>query len=204
MRLPWRTAAQRLTVRAARRSLDLNMKAKGAAKHFILAFVLALAGYILFYLAIEHQRTRKGPWQVTFTQSPAGAPTLLIVQPRLNITNVQITFPGEPFSITNASGALAYDDARVDAAVTNHPLPRITLLFAQPRPVPYAVPFGTCVFMDGTFLPGTLTFDLFGHEIELLPRALIIDRQDHPWQSGATLTLAHAPAAPSQAQPPSQ
>ena len=76
-----------------------------------------------------------------------------------------------------------------------------TLLFAQPRPVPYEVPFGKCVFMDTTFMPGTVTFDLFGHEIELLPRALIIDRQDHPWQRDAAITLPRAPAAPGQVNP---
>jgi hypothetical protein len=58
--------------------------------------------------------------------------------------------------------------------------------------------------MDTTFLPGTLTFELFSHEIELLPRALIIDRQDHPWQPDAMIILPRAPAAPGQAKPPSQ
>jgi hypothetical protein len=55
--------------------------------------------------------------------------------------------------------------------------------------------------MDTTFMPGTVTFELFGHEIELLPRALIIDRQDHPWQRDAAITLPRAPAAPGQVNP---
>lgn len=76
-----------------------------------------------------------------------------------------------------------------------------TLLFAKPQPVPYDVPFGKCVFMDATFLPGTITFELFGHEIELLPRALIIDRQEHRWQPNATIPLPHAPSTPTQAKP---
>ena len=65
--------------------------------------------------------------------------------------------------------------------------------------MPYEVPFGKCVFMDTTFLPGTVTFELFGHEIELLPRVLIIDRQEHRWQSDAVIVLSRlqpAPAAP--------
>jgi hypothetical protein len=37
---------------------------------------------------------------------------------------------------------------------------------------------------------------LFGHEIELLPRVLVIDRQEHRWRSGTTMSLPHAPAAP--------
>jgi hypothetical protein len=165
------------------------MESKGPAKHFILAFLLALVGYVFFYQSIEHRRIHKGPWQVTFTHNAAGAPAIVIAQPRLAITNVQICFPGATLPVTNAHGAFAFDRARPESPVTNYQLPMTTLLFAQPRPVPYEVPFGRCVFMDTTFLPGTLTFELFGHEIELLPRALIIDRQDHPWQPNATITL---------------
>jgi hypothetical protein len=39
------------------------------------------------------------------------------------------------------------------------------------------------------YLPGTVTLELFGHEIELLPRVLIIDRKEHPWKSGTTISL---------------
>lgn len=71
---------------------------------------------------------------------------------------------------------------------TNGMLP-ITLRFDQPRPVPYDLPLGKCVFMDTTFLPGAVTFRLFGHEIELLPRVLIIDQQDLPWRSVSALEI---------------
>ena len=180
------------------------MKPEGPAKHFILAFLLALVGYVFFYQTIEHRRTRKGPWQVTFTSDTAGAPAIVIAQTRLAITNVQISFPGETLPITNAAGAVAFDHGRPESPATNRQSVVTTLLFAQPRPVPYEVPFGKCVFMDTTFMPGTVTFDLFGHEIELLPRALIIDRQDHPWQPDATIPLPRAPAAPGQVNPRSQ
>jgi len=180
------------------------MESKGPAKHFILAFLLALAGYVLFYQSIEHRRIRKGPWQVTFTHSAAGAPAIVIAQPGLAITNVQIIFSVENLPATNSPGPFPADPSRPNSSITNHRSPATTLLFDQPRPVPCEVPFGRCVFMDTTFLPGTLTFELFGHEIELLPRALIIDRRDHPWQPDATITLPRAPAAPGQAKPPSQ
>ena len=157
------------------------MQSKGPAKHFVLAFLLALAGYIVFYQAIEHRRTRNGPWRVTFTRNAAGAPMMLIDQPRLGITNAQISFAGEPLPATNRP---------------------VTLVFDQPRSVPYAVPFGDCVFMDTTFLPGTVTFHLFGHEIELLPRVLVLDRQEHPWWSETAITLSPpGPAAPPKANP---
>src|SRR3974390_600383 len=102
------------------------MKSDGALKHFVLAFLLALVCYALFYYSIEHRRTRKGPWEVTFTNNLAGAPVLVVNQHRLAITNYQITFADQSVPSTNAMG---------------------TLLFSQPQPVPYPVPFGKCVFM---------------------------------------------------------
>ena len=124
------------------------MKPEGLAKPVLVAFLLALAGYSVFYAAIEHRRTRQGPWRVTFARNAVGAPAIRIDQPRLGITNVEVGFAGAVPPATN--------------------LP-FTLVFDQPKPVPYAVPFGKCVFMDTTFLPGTVTLQLFGHEIELLP-----------------------------------
>lgn len=150
------------------------MKSDSAVRHFVLAFLLALVCYAVFYVLIEHRRTRKGPWEITFTNSAGGAPTLIINQPHLAITNVQIAFADQPPPPANAFA---------------------TLTFGQAKPVPYEVPFGKCVFLDTTFLPGTVTLQLYGHEIELLPRVLLIDRQEHPWLSGTTnLTLHPLPA----------
>jgi hypothetical protein len=151
------------------------MRLEGPARHFILAFLLALAGYIVFYQGIEHRRTRNGPWRVTFTTGSGDVPTIVVDQPRLGITNVQIRFAGETLPATNGPA---------------------TLVFGQPRVVPYEVPFGQCVFMDTTFLPGTVTLQLFGHEIELLPRVLVVDRQEHPWRPATTMTVVRGQAAP--------
>jgi hypothetical protein len=144
------------------------MKTDGAWKHFVLAFLLAVSCYALFYRAIEHRRERKGPWEVTFTSNSNGVPLVAINQPRLAITNAQISFPEQPEPPANTFK---------------------TLIFGQAQQVPFDVPFGKCVFMDTTFLPGTLTFELYGHEIELLPRVLIIDHQEHPWLSESSITL---------------
>ena len=151
------------------------MKSDGPMKHFILAFLLALICYAFFYSKIEQRRTRKGPWEVTFTNDATGNPALVINQPRLAITNAQVTF-------TNQRASAAFSPE--------------TLVFSQPRAVPYDVPFGKCVFMDTTFLPGTVTLDLFRHEIELLPRVLVIDHQEHPWLSESTITLHPAADKP--------
>ena len=60
------------------------------------------------------------------------------------------------------------------------------------------VPFGKVIYEDLTFLPGVVTFDLFGHEIELLPRALIANKKQVAWQSGVTVDLwpTNKPAEP--------
>ena len=141
------------------------MKFPGPLKHFIFAFIIALVLYVSFYRAIEHRRTRNGPWQVTFTNA-LGAPALIINQPNLSIPNVTIRFPGQPPSTTNSF-----------------------TVFDPPRDVPFDVPFGQCIFMDTTFQPGTVVFSNFNHEIQLLPRVLTIDKQERPWQSGETIDL---------------
>jgi hypothetical protein len=143
------------------------MKSEGTLKHFVVALLLAVGCYALFYPSIEHRRTRKGPWEVTFAQTNGGVPLLVIDQPKLAITNVQVLFA----------------DQVVSGQTNTH------MMFSEAKPVPFAAPFGKCVFMDTTFLPGTLTFQLFDHEIELLPRVLVIDQQEHPWVSNSTITL---------------
>ena len=124
--------------------------------------------YTVSFWAIEHRRNRLGPWQVTFTHNRSRLPEIHIDQPNLGVTNVSITF-------LNA-GATSTDMTLVAS-------------YAQPRPVPYPVPFGRCLFMDTTTLPGTVAFELFGHEIQLLPRALTVDKQERVWHSGETIVL---------------
>lgn len=146
------------------------MKSGGLGKHLAIAFALALVLYVIAYRGIEHRRNRNGPWQVAFTNDSAGRPALRIDEPALGLTNVQIVFEGESLSPTDSLQTLAFD---------------------VPKPVPYPVPFGRCVFMDTTFLPGTLTLQMFGHELELLPRVLVVDRTEKEWLSGGTVLVPH-------------
>jgi hypothetical protein len=141
-------------------------------KHFGLALLIALVVYFGAYTWIEHRRNRNGPWQVTFTNQASGDPSIVINEPALRITNVQLVFVNTG-PVTNSSEKLS---------------------FAQPRRVPYAVPFGQCVFMDTTFLPGTLTLEIFGHQVELLPRVLVIDRKEYPWHSNTNISLVAHPS----------
>lgn len=145
------------------------MKSDNLLRHLVVPLAIAVLVYVIFYTGIEHRRNRNGPWEVVFTNGVSGTPELIINQPKLAIANVQITFPGQ----TNPASGQATSFA-----------------FSQPREVPYDVPFGKCVFMDTTFLPGTIVFDLFGHEIQLIPRALTIDKQEIPWRSNAIIPVA--------------
>ncbi len=139
------------------------MNSDGILKHLARAFVMAFALYAAFFSCDQHLRLRKGPWQITFTGETNGHPVIIVNQPKLNIANVKIVFTGQTLA----------------------PAPR-TVLFDTPiRPAP----FGKILFFDTTYLPGTVTFDLFGHEIELLPRTLVIDKKESPWQSNSTLSL---------------
>ena len=156
------------------------MKSNGIARHFLLVFIIALVGYAVVYSIIEHRRTRNGPWQITFTHDVSGTPAIVVNQPGLAITNLWIVFAGGKIPATNFSG---------------------TLTFTQPQAVPFVVPFGQCVFMDMTSLPGTIAFELFGHEIQLIPRVLTIDKKERAWESNTTIPLParNTTAPPAQA-----
>jgi len=145
------------------------MPSRGPLKHFVLAFFIALVLYVVAYRAIEHRRTRNGPWLVTFTNH-SGAPTLVVNEPQLGISNVTISFPGQSASFTSQ-----------------------TMRFDPPQEVPFALPFGYCVFEDTTFQPGTIVISNVWHEVQLMPRALTLDKREVPWQSGAVITLTNAP-----------
>lgn len=133
-------------------------------------FAAVALGYLLLFHAIESRRVAKGPWRVTFTVADH-VPSLRIHQPVLGIAEVQIVFSAARLS-TNLNETVRFDQA---------------------RPVPFDLPFGRCVFLDTTFLPGTVVLEAFGHEIQLLPRTLTINRVEHPWQSGARIELGVPP-----------
>ena len=142
------------------------MKRSHVGLQILLVFIAALIGYAVVYGWIEHRRVFKGPWVVNCT-TESGVPALTVNQPALGIRNVRIVFA----------------DARASSNTTQ------TVEFSQARPWPYGVPFGQCVFMDTTFLPGTIALEMFGHEIQFMPRVLTIDKAERPWRSGETIEL---------------
>ena len=151
---------------------NLSMSSDRPWRHFLLAFLLAGICYAALYAGCEARRKRNGPWVVTFTNSPSGYPVMLLSEYKLAITNQQIQFPDQPMPPQAQLGTWTFD---------------------KPQPTPFSVPFGQCVFMDTTFLPGNITFEMFGHQIQLLPRVLTVDHQEHPWFPEDPITLHPVP-----------
>ncbi|MEO5802955.1 MAG: hypothetical protein ABIR24_05460 [Verrucomicrobiota bacterium] len=141
------------------------MQSDRLTRILLIGFVLALSIYLGSFSFIQHRRTFKGPWSIVFSNDSAGIPSLLVEQPKLNISQ-QITFLDNKLSETNLVRRLVFDD-----------------------PTKTNVPFGEIIFQDLTFLPGTVTLNLFGHEVELLPRVLIIDKREHPWKSEKVVSV---------------
>lgn len=131
--------------------------------HFGAAFLLAALVYAGVFLIDQHLRTRRGPWEVRFSAGPGSDPVLTIHQGALGLTNVRIWFPDEPSDPVD-----------------------VTVRFDAPE---QPVPLGRVKYEDLTYLPGVVTLELFGHEIELLPRVLYINRRAQPWRSDAEIHL---------------
>lgn len=137
-------------------------------KQVVMVFAGALVLYVAAYSFDRQLRLKNGPWEVAFTAETNGDPAIVVTEPKLKITGLKIVFAGEKIPATNLPARVVFDA----------PAKRL--------------PFGECVFDDLMYLPGTVTFNLFGHEIELLPRVLIINHQEHAWTSGPTIQLSPA------------
>ncbi|HVY70511.1 MAG TPA: hypothetical protein VHH73_11315 [Verrucomicrobiae bacterium] len=140
-------------------------KDSSPARHFILAFVFAVVGYFSFYKLDQHLRLRRGPWEVTFAREASGAPSITINEPKLGISNVKVVLGGETVPPDGLPATVRFD-----------------------RPL-LAIPFGELAFHDVTYLPGTIVLNAFGHGIQLIPRALTLDKDEVTWQSGQTYQL---------------
>lgn len=133
-------------------------------KHLAMGFALALAIYAGFFGLDQWWRVRKGAWEVNFQTNAAGHAMIEVNHARLGISNVVIVFVGET-STNRVSGRVVFNKPQL------------------------AVPFGKVKFEDLTYLPGSVAFDFFGHEVELLPRTLYLNKKEHGWQSGSVFEL---------------
>jgi hypothetical protein len=128
-------------------------------------FAGAVVVYFAAFTVIEHLRTRKGGWAVTFRGDSSGAPSLSVSQSYLAISNVVFAFPNAQAGQSNFAQTVVFDQP-----ITN-------------------IPFGRVIYLDTTFLPGSVVLDLFGEEIQLLPRRFLVNQREYRWKSETTLTL---------------
>jgi hypothetical protein len=140
------------------------MRSDGLLKHLAICAAIAVVFYVTVFGWIQHRRNFKGPWEATFRADAAGTPALVISQTNLHISET-IVFPGQTVQPANLSRAIVFG------------------------PTPPALPFGELLFQDPTFLPGTVTLRLFGHQVEVFPRALTVDKKEYPWQAGAVVEV---------------
>ncbi|MFM1945210.1 MAG: hypothetical protein RI897_4192 [Verrucomicrobiota bacterium] len=134
------------------------------AKILLIALLASLVFYVGGFSLNEYLRQRRGPWEITFASPNAQTTSITITQPHLRIGPVTLNF-------TNATELLpSAKTVRFDTARTT-------------------IPLGQVKYDDLTYLPGVVTLDLLGHEIEVLPRLLYIDRQPFQWTDVRELSL---------------
>ncbi len=138
-------------------------------KRFGLAFGVVFLGYVLLYSGDRYLRLRKGPWELQFSSESDGTPRLVINQPALGITNVTLRLEGE--------------SVRQEPVLVRFDAPD------QWKSQLVEIPYGRVLFFYRNYLPGTVILDLFGHEVEIVSRALILNLNEHEWQSGAVISL---------------
>ena len=129
-------------------------------------FLILASIYGLLFLLDSRIRKRKGPWSVKFEKLSGNELVLTIDHPALGVRTNVLRFYGQALTqYTNLSN---------------------TITFTTPD---QKLPFGELVFTDLTFLPGVVTMQIEGHEIELLPRTLLINRKETPWNSFHSVEL---------------
>jgi hypothetical protein len=135
-------------------------------KSVLVAFAIIAVLYLAMFYGLEFWKHRQGPWEISFNSDAEGNPGIVIYEPKLNISSVELLFPGEKTAVTNLAQRVAFD------------LPEKKL------------PFGKILYEDLTTLPGVITLDLFGHIIEIFPRALLIDKKEYEWKSELNIELS--------------
>ena len=139
---------------------------------FLSVGFVTLIVYIAVFSWVENKRRMNGPWEITFTQVD-NSPALLINHTKLGLTNISIIFPDAPTPTNELK----------------------TIRFQHGQIAPFDLPFGKCIFLDTLYLPGTVTCEVFGHQIQILPRTMTIDRVERPWSSGEKILLTNRPSA---------
>ena len=144
----------------------------------LVMFAIAIVIYTFFYSTDQSLRSKDGGWEVTFTTNQFGAPMLQASLMSKGIENCSVVFNGEKLP----------PDFKP-----------VTTNLVTPIQLPVAVPFGQWFYADLTYLPGVVTFNLFGedgnatgrrHEVELLQRGLVVNRKKHDWQPSLKIEVS--------------
>lgn len=151
------------------------MKQERFSRHLLIAFGLSLALYVFGYWLIESRRVVDTPWQVSFTTNHTGLMFVTVQQDTKRLGPVTIQW-AEKDSATAAGSE--------------------TIRFDTPRPVPFPVPGGRCVFQDTTFLPGTVVLELGSTTIQMIPRALTVGTNEFAWESGKSIRIEAVEVVP--------
>ena len=151
-------------------------------------FLLTLVLYFAGFYGMEHFRGRKGPWVVAF-DAKATEPTMTIRQPALGIDGFKIVF-ATPEANGLTSGEVRFNNPKLNA----QPMDKTPESSQELKQKPFPVPFGECIYQDLMFLPGVVTMNILGHEIELMPRTLVIDKKEVPWDSAGSQITVLPPA----------
>ena len=151
-------------------------------------FLLTLVLYFAGFYGVEHIRSRKGPWVVEF-DAGAAQPMMTIRQPALGIDGFRVVFDG---ANTNGltSGEVQFNNPKLNAQSMDK-TPESSQELKQKS---FPVPFGECIYQDLMFLPGVVTMNLLGHEVELMPRTLVVDKKEVPWNTPDAQIVLQPPA----------
>ena len=136
-------------------------------RHLAVAALLAVGFYIAGFSWIEHLRAAKGPWEMAFITDGTGRPSLEISQRALKISE-RLSFPDAPLARPNLAEVVRF------------------------RPATTNLPYGEILQQDALYLPGTVTMRLFGHQIQVLPRTLVVDQKERPWKPGDEIVIRDA------------
>ena len=152
---------------------------QGPTRKLATVFGTILAVYCLVFILDGFLRKRKGPWNVSFEKGNPGEVVIQISHEKLKIHGAQVRIQASPETL---------------ASFTN-----TVIKFQSPADKP---PVGQLLYTDLTFLPGVVTLEIEGQEIELLPRSLVVNRSARGWDSSAPILLTpkdrlpEGPAAP--------
>lgn len=145
------------------------MNSDRLSRHLLIAFLLSLALYVAGYWFIEGRRVVDTPWVVEFQTGREGHAEIEVRQDSLGRGPVRIRIVS-----TNVGPAGAPQ----------------AVVFNTPKPVPFPVPLGQCIFQDTTFLPGTVVLEISGVQIQMLPRALTIGTNEFSWTTNGLIVVA--------------